>query len=275
MDREQYLKQKDDQLKEFDEAKRRTSCFTCRRKIQNCLCHAVSPFDSSTIISLLMHPKEAKKQRIGTGYLTKATVKNSYIFSDVNLDENRDFLEFLHNPLYHHVLLYPANNPDYIDEGKMPESWKKPLREESKILVLHVLDATWPCAKKMMRLSICLQELPKVSFKNSYRSRFVIKHQPHSDCLSTIETVHHCFNGLEEMGHEEIHGLQNNLLKALDALVSFQIKCELDPELPSTRGKKPKKPKNYDFSRIREKKNRLFYWDTEISPTGTKNNKES
>lgn len=222
-----------------------------------------------------MHPKEAKKQRIGTGYLTKATVKNSYIFSDVNLDENSEFLAFLHDPHYQHVLLYPANNPDFIDEGRMPASWIAPLKEQKKILVLHILDATWPCAKKMMRLSNCLQNLPKVSFKNSYRSRFIIKHQPHSDCLSTIETVYHCFNGLEKMGHEEIGGKQDNLLKALDALVSFQIKCELDPEVPSNRGKKPKTPKNYDFSRIREKKNRLFYWDTEISPTGTKNNKES
>jgi DTW domain-containing protein YfiP len=217
-----------------------------------------------------MHPKEAKKQRIGTGYLTKATVKNSLIFSDVNLDDNNEFINFLDDPKYHHVLLYPAKNPDYIDGEEIPSSWKTPLKDLKKILVLHVIDATWPCAKKMMRLSRKLQSMPKVSFKNSYRSQFVIKHQPHSACLSTIETVYHCFNGLEEIGHEFIEGNQANLIDALNALVNFQIKCEQDPDLPSTRGTKPSSTKTYEYSRIREKKNRLFYWDTEISPIGIK-----
>lgn len=221
-----------------------------------------------------MHPKEAKKQRLGTGYLTHGVLENSRIFSDVNLDENIAFQRFLEESDKLHLLLYPAEDAWSIDSPT--SSFLEENDKEEKTIVLHLLDATWPCAKKMMRVSQTLQQMKKVSFNKNYESRFLIKHQPHEACLSTIETVYHCLQGLKEKGLEpDIGNKHQNLLDTLDELVAFQLKCELDPNIPSSRGHKPKgddkKEKgSLKKARIRPKKNRLFYWDVERSPVGRK-----
>lgn len=210
---------------------------------------------------------------MGTGHLTHAILKNSRIFSDVNLDENKEFLRFLDEPNTLHLLLYPAEDALSIDtDQKLQEHF--PDENNAPKIVLHLLDATWPCAKKMMRLSKTLQRMKKVSFSKNYKSRFLIKHQPHEACLSTIETVYHCLQGLKEKGLEpQIETKHQNLLDTLDELVAFQLKCELDPNIPSNRGHKPKGKERIDKGsltkpRIRPKKNRLFYWDVERSPIG-------
>ncbi|MCR9205221.1 MAG: DTW domain-containing protein, partial [Halobacteriovoraceae bacterium] len=189
------------------------------------------------------------------------------------------FLDHLEDPERYHVLLYPAENPEFIDQQNIPNSWKPPLEENNKILTLHLIDATWPMAKKMMRVSKKLQEMPKVSFQKAYQSKFIIKHQPHECCLSTIETAFYCLEGLKDMGLENhLNREHDNLYEILDTLVRFQLKCEHDPNIKSSRGRKPfeKDPKkvttskNLEYSRIREKKNRLFYWDVDRSPVGRK-----
>ncbi len=283
VDREQYQKNKRQQELQFENEVRRQWCMTCRRKKETCLCHRLKPFTSNTVISLLMHPKEAKKQRLGTGHLSHAILENSRLFSEVNLDQDREFQKFLRGPDFFHMLLYPAEDAWPIDSSLAPQEKghiPTPPIPRGKTLVLHVLDATWPCAKKMMRVSQCLKELPKVSFQQSYRSRFLIKHQPHEACLSTIETLYYCLEALKKYGLEpELEEKHQNLLDTLDALVKFQVKCENDPNIPSTRGRKPKSKKHLKEARIRPKKNRLFYWDIDRSPVGrgpsTEKNKES
>lgn len=218
---------------------------------------------------LLMHPKEGKKQRIGTGRLTKAVLENSHLFIDENMDENSGLANLLSDPTRHNVLLYPSRDPEYIDAPTLPQSWERPLLEEKKILTFHILDATWPCAKKMMRLSKRLRSMPKVSFQGEYRSKFVIKHQPHEACLSTIETAYVCYEGLKKMGLEkDLSEEHSNLIEMLEALVQFQLNCENDPNIPSSRGRRPKEKKDLTHSRVREKKNRLFYWDLQKSEVG-------
>lgn len=259
---------------------RREYCLVCWRSTTLCICDVIKPFATQCEVALLMHPMEAKRQRLGTGRLTKAAIEGTRLFYDVNLDEDGGFIAYLEDPRYHHVLLYPAENPEYIDQESIPNSWHAPLIKEGKILCLHFIDATWPMAKKMMRLSKRLQEMPKVSFKNLNQSRFIIKHQPHKACLSTIETTYHCLKGLKSMGLEpNLKNEHENLLQILDTLVSFQLKCEHDPNIKSTRGTKPRGIKAHEkekleFSRIREKKNRLFYWDVQKSEVGSREESE-
>jgi DTW domain-containing protein YfiP len=272
VDREQYQKNKRQQQHQFESETRRRWCLTCRRKMETCLCHALKPFESTTIISLLMHPKEAKKQRLGTGHLSHAILKNSRTFSEVNLDEDREFQKFLKEPDLFHMLLYPATDAWPIDgnifSDRTQENLVSPVPKGKK-LVLHVLDATWPCAKKMMRVSQILKDMPKVSFCQNYRSRFLIKHQPHEACLSTIETLYYCLESLKGQGLEpQLQEKHQNLLNTLDALVQFQVKCEHDPDIPSSRGRKPQGKGHLKEARIRAKKNRLFYWDIKRSPVG-------
>ncbi|MFY8156208.1 MAG: DTW domain-containing protein, partial [Rhabdaerophilum sp.] len=59
-----------------------------------------------------------------------------------------------------------------------------------KQLVVLRLDATWACARTMLRLSPTLQALPRIMFTPTAPSRFIIKQQPQEGCLSTLEATH-------------------------------------------------------------------------------------
>jgi len=216
-----------------------------------------------------MHPKEAKKQRLGTGRMTHAAMTNSQIITDVNLDHNSKMQKLIEDPNRYIMLMYPAPDAVAIDKyEEIPRQLTIPLLQEKKSLTILLLDATWPCAKKMMKLSTCLHNLPKVSFSQTYKGRFLIKHQPDENCLSTLETIYYGLQGLKKMGFEDKleHCPEDNLFELMDKMIEFQIKCASDPSIPSTRGRKSKtRPTEV---RVRAKRHRLFYYDLEKSPIG-------
>ncbi|MBC97466.1 MAG: DTW domain-containing protein [Halobacteriovoraceae bacterium] len=260
--------------KDADKHIRRETCYTCWRKKSLCFCEHIKPFPTQTEFVLLMHPKEAKKQKLGTGRLSHAALINSQIITDVNLDHNQQMKDLLADPTRHVMLMYPAADAVSIDESEeYPTVLQREIIDKKKKLTLLLLDATWPCAKKMMKLSTCLHHLPKVSFTQTYKGRFLIKHQPNENCLSTLETIYHSIQGLKRMGHEkelinQDPPLENNLLELMDKMIAFQIKCATDPNIPSSRGTKSKvRPTQV---RVRAKRHRLFYYDLEKSPVGDK-----
>jgi DTW domain-containing protein YfiP len=272
MDSMQYKAKKQHALE--DSSPQRQTCYICWKKKALCLCSSISSFDTRTEIVLLMHPKEAKKQKIGTGRMSLASLKNSRMFCAINFDKQEQFQVLIQDPNRHVVLVYPSNDAHHLD-GELSQEWEERILGQGKVLTLLLIDATWPCAKKMMKLSSCLHNLPTASFKNSYEGQFIIKHQPHGLCLSTLETIIHALNGLKLMGLEDPDTPINNLWQPFRKMVRFQIKCAEDPSIPSNRGAKSNIINRPKEMRIREKKNRLFYWDLEKSQQGNHHKKGS
>ncbi len=268
---------RDSKLLDDDGIIRRETCYTCWRKLSLCFCDHIRPFTTKTEFILLMHPKEAKKQKLGTGRMTHAAMPNSAIITDINFDHNATLMKIINDPNRHVMLLYPAADAIAIDgNDEIPKELQLPLQAQGKKLTLLLLDATWPCAKKMMKLSTCLHHLPKVSFSKTYEGKFLIKHQPHENCLSTLETVYYCIQGLKKMGYEtelkqnpkNHESPEDNLFLLMDKMIEYQIKCASDPSIPSSRGTKSnRRPTEV---RVREKRHRLFYYDIEKSPVGEK-----
>ena len=95
-------------------------------------------------------------------------------------------------------------------------------------LIVLLLDATWSCARKMLRLSPNLKRLPRVMFTPSGPSRFVIKQQPIEGCLSTLESVHEVLWALRDAARET-YPHANQLLDLFDRMQRFQIACAEDP----------------------------------------------
>jgi DTW domain-containing protein YfiP len=274
MDTEQYIAQKRalQVSKEAEERTHRTTCYSCWKKISQCLCSSIIPFSTRTEIVLLMHPKEARKQKLGTGRMTLATLKNSRMYCAVNFDEHSEFQSLLKDPLRHVVLVYPSLDAQSLD-GNLPKEWNQKMIKEDKILTLLLIDATWPCAKKMMKLSSSLHDLPMASFQKEYAGKFIIKHQPDNLCLSTLETVVHALNGLKSMGLEKTNSPIERLWDPFNEMLQFQVKCAEDPSIPSNRGRKSRPEDRPENTRVREKKNRLFYWDLEKSQIGDSHKK--
>lgn len=208
------------------DARKRFVCLDCLRPPVACLCKHIKAFATNIHFCILMHPKEARKQKVGTGRLTHLILKNSQIIVDENFDDNPHVQKILNGDEYEPYLLYPGKNSTNLTTDKF--QFKEPTKKKP---LIFILDGTWPCAKSMMRESRCLHHLPRLSFSHESTSRFVIKHQPAKYCLSTIESVYVLLSHLEALSLEETENKKENLLELLEQLVKFQIKCASDPNL--------------------------------------------
>ena len=176
-----------------------------------------------------MHPKEYKKEKNGTGRMTKLQLENSEIIVGVDFTNNNRVNEILAKEKSSSFLLYP---------GK--ENFNLSIRKSSEINSfmgtnphIFLLDGTWPCARKMLKLSKNLQQLKRVSFDNKIKSKFIIKQQPESLCLSTIESVYTVINLLKEGDLEQCE--TKDFLIPFEKMIEYQIECTLNPDNKSYR----------------------------------------
>jgi len=188
-----------------------------------CVCKYLSPLKTKTRFVILMHPKEYKKEKNGTGHITKLQLENSEIIVGVDFTNNKQVNEILNDENSSSFLLYPGKH-----------SFNLSVRESSEVNSfmgehpnIFILDGTWPCARKMLKLSKNLQELERVSFDNEIKSKFTIKQQPEPLCLSTIESVYTVVNLLNEASLE--HCETKDFLIPFEKMIESQIEYILNP----------------------------------------------
>lgn len=188
----------------------------------------MKPFDTKFQFVILIHPMEAKKEKMGTGRMTKAILKNSKLIMGVDFTADNEVNSIISNPDNSCFVLYPGEHAINVTSGDV-EGLK------NKNIIVFVIDGTWPCAKKMMKLSTNLQELPRVSFTATHQSIFEIKEQPADFCLSTVESIHFFLSECERRGLENLNNVHQNLLDVFKAMIDFQLKCASDPTIPTYR----------------------------------------
>lgn len=198
----------------------RDYCYKCYRAKKTCLCESIKPFLSNMHLVILMHPKEARKQRTGTGRLANLSLINSELIIDTVFTKNEKVNSLLEDKSYYPVVLFPTN-----DAIKFKSGFENNLKVElsEKKLLVFVIDGTWSCAKKMLNRSKNLTQLKKLSFSNKYKSQFTIKRQPKENCLSTIEAIYYLFREYENAGFENLNGFHENLMTLFKKLVGIQL----------------------------------------------------
>lgn len=231
MDKYTYQKIKEERLRVSKNYAREDYCFDCVRLKKNCLCHLVKPFLTEIYFVLLLHPMEAKKEKMGTGKLSKLSLLNSHLITGVDFSKDEEVNSLINDPKNYCMVLYPGKNALNISENDPTPLFNK--KNLGLRLVVFLIDGTWPCAKKMMRQSLNLQALPRVSFTANHTSIFEIKEQPADFCLSTIESIHFFIQECNRIGLEKTNGCENHMIDVFKAMIDFQIKCSLDPELSS------------------------------------------
>jgi DTW domain-containing protein YfiP len=174
----------------------------------------------------LMHPKEYKEEKAGTGRLTHLCLPNSELHMGVGFDAHPAVQRLLADARNQSMLVYPGR--DAVNLSTTPLPGLAPASAAEKQLVIFLLDATWSGARKMLRLSPSLQRLPRLMFTPSAPSRYVIKQQPQAGCLSTLETVHELLLVLERAG-ADCYPDRGQLLDVFQRLQDFQIRCASDP----------------------------------------------
>jgi DTW domain-containing protein YfiP len=202
-----------------------------------------------------MHPMEFKKEKVGTGRFSHLVLKNSEIIVDISFDENSRFEELLSDANYDSFVLYPG--VETIDLGT--DELKAKISKKAQFFVI---DGTWPCAKKMMKLTKKLHDLPRVSFNSLKQSDFLIKHQPLPGCLSTVESIHHVLLDLNRMGVECTEGREENLLEVFRHTVNQQLSLAQDPSREAYRKKAFSDPKKRKISKKWQKR-LLFFSSSE------------
>ncbi len=211
-------------------------CLDCRRRLATCVCSLVRPFPTESRFVILQHPKEFKKEKVGTGRFTHLILENSEILVGVDFDGDQRFLAILEDPKYYTVLLYPG--PSSIDLSQVDADGFAP----DKPLQFIVIDGTWPCAKKMMRLTTQLHDLQRVSFSSSRVSEFTVKQQPGEECLSTVESIHQVLIDMNRLGLEQTQGREENMMKVFRHTVQQQIEMAADRSETSYRKGSYKEP---------------------------------
>ena len=189
----------------------------------SCICKHINPFQTKTRFVILMHPKEYKRERNGTGHMTKLQLENSEILVGIDFTNNKRVNEILSMKNSCPFLLYPGKN-----------NFNLSIRKSSEIIsfmgnnpYIFLLDGTWPCARKMLKLSKNLQKLKRVSFDNKIESKFIIKQQPDSLCLSTIESVYTILNLLKESGLEQCD--TKDFLIPFEKMIEYQLEYIYNP----------------------------------------------
>jgi DTW domain-containing protein YfiP len=171
----------------------------------------------------LMHPKEFKQEKAGTGRLTHLCLPNSELHMGIGFDDDAAVQGLIAAPQNFPVLLYPGVQARNLSHGGLT-----PADLGGRRLVVFILDATWSGARKMLKLSPTLQQLPRIMFTPAAPSRYVIKQQPQAGCLSTLEAVHELLTVLAQSGLDE-YRLPEQLLGVFRRMQDFQIRCAADP----------------------------------------------
>jgi DTW domain-containing protein YfiP len=185
--------------------------------------------ETRTRFVFLMHPKEFKQEKAGTGRLTHLCLPNSEIHMGVGFDEHEAVQALINDPRHFPVLLYPGAEARNLSNGDLQAA-----DLGGRTLLVLLLDATWACARKMLRLSPSLQRLPRIMFTPSAPSRYVIKQQPQAGCLSTLEATHELLVTLERSGLDR-YALPEQLLGIFARMQDYQIRCACDPDRPGYR----------------------------------------
>ncbi len=183
-----------------------------------------------------MHPREFKKTKNGTGHFTHLSLANSKLYIGIDFSNHKSINELIDNPDNNCFILYPGKDTIKLNN--------QTIQEDDKTNVIFIIDSTWACSVKMLRVSENLHNIPRVSFEHSRISNFKIKTQPKSYCLSTMESTL-CI--LELLNFHKIESITQGkleiFLSPFEQMVDFQFNCAINSGDETVRYKKPYKKK--------------------------------
>jgi len=201
----------------------REKCYKCMRPDSQCLCGEIFPIETSTLFVILIHTHEFKKVKNNTGRMTHLSLKNSEMHMGVSFAEHKRVNELIKNTNCY--VLYPGKSA--IEVSDIPTK---------KNNTIFIIDSTWPCSKKLMRLSPNLVALPKISFNIAAKSIYEFKRQPKDYCLSTIESVKVVLEQLDTSNLESIDKSQTqDFLNPFKKMIQTQIDFRNDPNITGYR----------------------------------------
>lgn len=191
-----------------------------------CFCEDINPIETKTLFVVLIHVHEFKKVKNNTGRMTHLSLVNSEFYMGESFADHKRVNELIQTTNCY--VLYPGE--DALEVQSIPT-------EEDN--TIFIIDATWPCSKKLMKLSPNLRALPKISFHSTSESIYEFKKQPKDYCLSTIESVKVVLEELSAINLEKVTKTQTDtFLNPFRKMIQTQIDYQNDPNIEGYRRNK-------------------------------------
>lgn len=196
----------------------RSVCYTCHRPQTSCMCRYITPIETKTRFIILMHPKEFKRTKNGTGHFTNLSLKNCEIHVGIDFTDHKTINTIINDPSNACYTLYPHQSSIDLNNESIADTKKN--------TVIFLIDSTWPCSKAILSASPNIDALQKLSFTHTGVSKFTFKEQPKAYCLSTMESTlcvlkllnaHH----IEDIEHKKL----DHFLLPFEKMVEYQLSC--------------------------------------------------
>ncbi|WP_235956358.1 tRNA-uridine aminocarboxypropyltransferase [Grimontia sedimenti] len=162
-------------------AEKPTSCPSCGFHY-NCLCEAVPKLDSQVRIELLMHETETGRAT-NTGQL----LENALPYCRRHVWQRKtpplELLTLLADPAAQPYLVFPGEGAVALEKA-VSRPTSKP---EAKPIHFIIIDATWQQARKMLRQSPWLEDVPMVTLPEGLSTRYALRRNQPEGSLCTCE----------------------------------------------------------------------------------------
>jgi DTW domain-containing protein YfiP len=217
----------------------RSVCLRCRRPQNSCYCSHIKPFKMIPVFAILMHLNERRK-KIGTGRMTHLCISNSILLEGVDFSSDDRVNNLIMDENNFCTVLYPGQKS--LNIGEMEDKNLGGFFPKDKNPVIFVIDGTWSMAKKMMKLSKNLHDLPRISFTPNKISEYGLRVQPDQVCLSTVESVYTVIDILDSKGIFTIDpaGAHFYFMYVFRHMVKGQLSFKNDPDRRGYRKRAPK-----------------------------------
>lgn len=194
----------------------RSICYHCYRPQTSCMCRYITPIATHTRFVILMHPKEFRKTKNGTGHFTHLSLENCEIHVGIDFTEHAAINRIINDPSNICYTLYPHQSSINLNETS--------IGREQRNTVIFLIDSTWPCSRAILAASPHIDALQKVSFTHTEVSKFIFKEQPKEYCLSTMEST---LCVLKLLDHHQIETIEETKLERFllpfEKMVEYQL----------------------------------------------------
>ncbi len=158
------------------------ACLQCGF-IHNCICHLQPDIHNAFQLAILSHPKELNKES-NTGRLLQNSLSNCQTYTWSRVEPVEALITASQNPNTRTWLLFP--HPDATSSAEFQQRVEQEIIQPQQQLFI-ILDSTWQEAKKMLRKSPWLQDLPCLSLDLKHLSEYQLRRNQQAGNYCTCE----------------------------------------------------------------------------------------
>ncbi|MCB2288939.1 DTW domain-containing protein [Clostridium sp. CS001] len=193
------------------------SCDKCGLPKINCICHKAPEVNTNAKIWILSTEKEFYRPSNTARLLKLINPNSTEIFLWERTKKSEKLIENINNEKYEPYLLFPI-------EDDNEQHRKVEYENTGKIPAFILIDGTWKEARKILRKSDYLNNLPRISLEPNFKSQYDLRRGAEQGNLCTIEAAIEVLKINNELESSQvIYNFYNLFLRSYKAGASGHI----------------------------------------------------